>query len=71
MSNIFYANSNTFGYILVVSIIIIICLTCWFIRKRFSIGTYTKDEEENMKTNLDLLITEEEVEEGKDYQDEV
>ena len=71
MMNIFYAGSNTFGYILVVSIIIIICLACWLIRRKFKIGTYTKEEEENMKSNLELLMTEEDVEEGKDYQDEV
>ena len=71
MMNNFYAGSNTFGYILVVSIIIIICLACWLIRRKFKIGTYTKEDEENMKSNLELLITEEDVEEGKDYQDEV
>ena len=71
MFNIMFANSNIYGYILVVSIIIIICLLCWVIRKYFKIGTFTKDEEDNMKSNLDLLITEEEVVDGKDYQDEV
>ena len=62
--NNFYAGSNTFVYILVVSIIIIICLACWLIRRKFKLGTYTKEEEENMKSNLELLITEEDVEEG-------
>ena len=63
--------SNTIGYIIVVAAIVLICLICWLLRKRFKIGTYTKEEQKNMKSNLDLLIKEEDVEEGKDYNDEV
>lgn len=63
--------SSTLGYIFVVVGIIVICLICWFLRKKFKIGTYTKEEQKNMKSNLDLLIKEEDVEEGKDYNDEV
>ena len=63
--------SNTIGYIIVVVAIVLICLICWLLRKRFKIGTYTKEEQKNMKSNLDLLIKEEDVEEGKDYNDEV
>lgn len=66
------AQSNTmYGYIIVVVAIIAICILCWIIRKKFKIGTYTKEEESNMKSNLDLLIKEEDLEEGKDYTDEV
>ena len=66
------AQSNTmYGYIIVVVAIIAICILCWIIRKKFKIGTYTKEEEKNMKSNLDLLIKEEDLEEGKDYTDEV
>lgn len=66
------AQSNTmYGYIIVVVAIIAICILCWIIRKKFKIGTYTKEEENNMKSNLDLLIKEEDLEEGKDYTDEV
>ncbi len=60
-----------YGYIIVVAVIIVICLLCWLIRKKFKIGTYTKEEEKNMKSNLDLLIKEEDIEDGKDYNDEV
>lgn len=63
--------NSTLGYILVVVAIVVICLICWFLRKKFQIGTYTKEEQKNMKSNLDLLIKEEDVEEGKDYNDEV
>lgn len=65
------AFNTVYGYIIVVVVIIAICLVCWFVRKRFKIGTYTKEEEKNMKSNLDLLLKEEDVVEGKDYEDEV
>ena len=65
------AFNTIYGYIIVVVVIIAICLVCWFVRKRFKIGTYTKEEEKNMKSNLDLLLKEEDVVEGKDYEDEV
>lgn len=68
--NIFYAN-QIFGYIIVVVSIIALILICWLVRRKFKIGTFTKDEEANMKTNLELLLKEEDVEEGKDYTDEV
>ncbi len=60
-----------YGYIIVVVVIIAICLICWLIRKHFKIGTYTKEEEKNMKSNLDLLIKEDDIEEGKDYTEDV
>ena len=60
-----------FGYIIVVAIIIIICVVCALARKRFKIGTYTEEEKANMKSSLELLMKEEDVEEGKDYTDEV
>ena len=63
--------SPMYGYIIVVAVIIVICLLCWLIRKKFKIGTYTKEEEKNMKSSLELLIKEEDYEEGKDYTDEV
>lgn len=63
--------SPMYGYIIVVAVIIVICLLCWLIRKKFKIGTYTKEEEQNMKSSLELLIKEEDFEEGKDYTDEV
>ncbi len=44
------------GYIIVIVSIIVICLVCWFVRKRFKIGTFTKEED---------------VEEGKDISDDV
>lgn len=59
------------GYLIVIVSIIVICLVCWFVRKRFKIGTFTKEEEANMKSNLELLIKEEDIEEGKDITDEV
>ena len=63
--------SQLFGYIIVVGIIISIIVICWLIRRRYKIGTYTKEEEAKMKTNLELLIQEEDIEEGKDPKDEV
>ena len=63
--------NQVYGYIIVVVIIIAVCLVCWIVRKRLKIGTYTKEEEKNMKSNLDLLLKEENIEEGKDYTDEV
>ena len=71
MNSLSIFDNSSFGFVLVVVGIIAICLVCALVRRKFKIGTYTKEEEENMKTNLDLLMTEEEVEEGKDYQDEV
>jgi len=65
------SGSTTLGYVIVVVVIIALCVGCWFIRKKFKIGTYTKEEESNMKSNLDLLLKEEDKEEGKDYRDEV
>ena len=59
------------GYVIVVVVVISLILVCWLIRKKFKIGTYTKEEEANMKSNLDLLLKEEDVIEGKDYRDEV
>ncbi len=66
----FYMNT-TVGYVIVVVVIIVLCLACWLIRRKLKIGTYTKEEEAKMKSNLDLLIQEEDKEEGKDYRDEV
>lgn len=63
--------ASVFGYIIVVVAVVAVCLACWFIRKRFKIGTFTKEEESKMKSNLDLLLKEEDKEEGKDYKDEV
>ena len=59
------------GFVIVVIIIVAICLICWLVRKKLKIGTYTKDEEQKMKSNLDLLLKEDDIEEGKDYTDEV
>ena len=59
------------GYIIVVVAVSILILIAWLIRKKAKIGTFTKEEEANMKSNLDLLIQEEEIEEGKNYEDEV
>lgn len=68
----YYANTNSMlGYIIVVVVIVLICLLCWIVRKKLKIGTYSKEEEAKMKSNLDLLIKEEDKIEGKDYQDEV
>lgn len=63
--------STFVGYIIVISVLIVIILVCWLIRKKFKIGTYTKEEEAKMKSNLELLIKEEDIEEGKDPKDEV
>ena len=65
------AFNSTLGYIIVVVAVVAISLICWLLRKKFKIGTYTKEEQKNMKSNLDLLMKEEDVEEGKDYNDEV
>ena len=59
------------GYIIVVLVVSALILIAWVISKKAKIGTYTKEEEEQMKSNLDLLIQEEEVEEGKNYEDDV
>lgn len=59
------------GYIIVVLVVSALILIAWVIRKKAKIDTYTKEEEEQMKSNLDLLIQEEEVEEGKNYEDDV
>ena len=71
--NITYAGDlgKVFGYVIVVVVVILLILVCWLIRKKYKIGTYTKEEEANMKSNLDLLLKEEDVIEGKDYSDEV
>ncbi len=63
--------NTVYGYIIVVVIVLTFILVCWLIRRHFKIGTYTKDEEKNMKSNLDLLLKEEDKEEGKDYRDDV
>lgn len=60
-----------YGYVIVVVIIITLCVLAALARKKFKIGTYTKEEEANMKSNLELLMKQEDIEEGKDYQDEV
>ena len=67
----FASNNPVTGYIIVVVSIIAICLLCWFIRRKFKIGTFTKEEESEMKSNLELLIKEEDVDESKDISDEV
>lgn len=59
------------GFIIVVVIVVAICVICWLVRRKLKIGTYTKEEEKNMKSNLDLLLKEDDIEEGKDYTDEV
>lgn len=59
------------GYLIVVLVVSLLILAAWIIRKKAKLGVYTKEEEENMKSNLDLLLQEEEVEEGKNYEDEV
>ena len=60
-----------YGYIIVIVIIILICVICALARKKFKIGTYTEEEKKNMKSNLELLMKEEDIEEGKDYRDDV
>ena len=79
MNSLSIFDNSSFGFVLVVVGIIAICLVCALVRKKFKIGTYDnlypaakKDgENQNMKTNLELLMKEEDVEEGKDYRDEV
>jgi len=70
MNNIFLAG-ELIGFIAVIATVSLIIVICWLVRRRFKIGTYTKEEEKNMKSNLDLLLKEEDKEEGKDYKDEV
>ena len=48
--------ASAFGYIIVVVAVVAVCLACWFIRKHFKIGTFTKEEESKMKSNLDMLL---------------
>lgn len=67
----YLASNPVWGYIIVAASIIGICLLCWFIRKKFKIGTFTKEEESEMKSNLELLIKEEDIDETKDITDEV
>ena len=69
--NYFAEFKPVYGYIIVIFIIIAICVICALARKKFQIGTYTEEEKANMKSNLELLMKEEDVEEGKDYTDEV
>ena len=71
MNNLSIFDNSSFGFVLVVVGIIAICLICALIRRKFKIGTYTEEEKKNMKSNLELLMKEEDVEEGKDYRDEV
>lgn len=63
--------NQVYGFIIVVVIIVAICLACLLVRRKLKIGTFTKEEEAKMKSNLDLLLKEEDAEEGKDYSDEV
>ena len=71
MNLTFLALERVLGYVIVVVVIILLFLVCWLVRKKFKIGTFTKEEEANMKSNLDLLLKEEDIIEGKDYSDEV
>ena len=71
MNLTFSALERVLGYVIVVVVIISLILVCWFVRKKFKIGSFTKEEESNMKSNLDLLLKEEDIVEGKDYSDEV
>lgn len=71
MNLTFSALERVLGYVIVVVVIISLILVCWLVRKKFKIGTFTKEEEANMKSNLDLLLKEEDIVEGKDYSDEV
>lgn len=71
MNLTFLALERVLGYVVVVVVIILLILVCWLVRKKFKIGTFTKEEEANMKSNLDLLLKEEDIIEGKDYSDEV
>ena len=65
------ALGRALGYVVVVVVIILLILICWFVRKKFKIGTFTKEEESEMKSNLELLIKEEDIDETKDITDEV
>ena len=65
------ALERALGYVVVVVVIILLILVCWLVRKKYKIGTYTKEEEAAMKSSLDLLLKEEDVIEGKYYSDEV
>lgn len=58
-------------YVIIIVSVIALCVVCYLIRRKLKIGTYTKEEEAQMKSNLDMLIQTEKVEEGKDYHDEV
>lgn len=58
-------------YVIIIVSVIALCVICYLIRRKLKIGTYTKEEEAQMKSNLDMLIQTEKVEEGKDYHDEV
>ena len=71
MNSLSIFDNSSFGFVLVVVGIIAICLVCALVRRKFKIGTYTKEEESKMKSNLELLLKEEDIEEGKDYRDEV
>ena len=59
------------GYAIVIAVVGSLILLAWYIRKKAKSGVYTKEEEKEMKSNLDLLLQEEEIEEGKNYEDEV
>ncbi len=58
-------------YVIIIVSVIALCVICYLIRRKLKIGTYTKEEEAQMKSNLDMLIQTEKIEEGKDYHDEV
>lgn len=66
-----FAIDEFLGYLIVIAVVGLVCLLTYFIRRKYKIGTYTEEEIANMKSNLDLLLTEEEIEDGKDYRDEV
>ena len=66
-----FAISKFWGYVLIVGGVIVLSLVCYLIRRLFKIGTYTKEEEKNMKSNLDLLVKEEEIEKDHDYTKDV
>lgn len=51
------------GYFTVIIIVGAVCLLTYYVRKKMKIGTYTKEEIDNMKSNLDLLLQEETIEE--------
>lgn len=67
----FQAITTLGGYIIIIVVVVVLCLGCYLIRRKLRIGTYTKEEEAKMKSNLDLLLKDEEIEEGKNYEDEV